>query len=147
MNIESENNVVWNKGLTKETDERVRNLSIATSKGMKNYYSTNDVWNKGLNKKTDERIRNSNWGGWNKGLTKETNEIIKRMAEIKKIRSKGKGNSFYGKKHTDETKRKIGKANGGEQSWLFGIDSKKHPSWKGGKESYINALTKKVVLD
>lgn len=42
---------------------------------------------------------------WNKGLTKETDVRLKKQAE----RMLGKGNPFYGRAHTDETKQKISK--------------------------------------
>ncbi len=47
----------WNKGLTKETDERVRKYSETISKKYKD--GTNKVWSDGLTKDTDERIKKS----------------------------------------------------------------------------------------
>ena len=44
-----EGQVGWSKGLTKETDSRVKHMSDSL-KGRK-------VWNKGLTKETDERVR------------------------------------------------------------------------------------------
>ena len=51
----------WNKGLTKETDERVRKngeaISIAkTGRHPRFYKRTKPGWNKGLTKETDERV-------------------------------------------------------------------------------------------
>jgi len=45
-------NIPWNKGLTKEIDERVAKNARSTSEGMKGY----TPWNKNLTKKTDERM-------------------------------------------------------------------------------------------
>ena len=47
---------------------------------------------------------------WNKGLTKETDERISLIVEKRKHTYKIKGNPFKGKKHTEETKKKIGKS-------------------------------------
>lgn len=44
----------WNKGLTKETSEKVKN----NSEKIKNTFNNRDVWNKGLTKETDERVKN-----------------------------------------------------------------------------------------
>lgn len=79
------NRIPWNKGLTKETDNRL------------------SQWNKGLTKETDSRIRHmaeSRKGGipwnkgkktrqvaWNKGLTKETDIRVKRQS--------GSGNNMW----------------------------------------------------
>lgn len=47
--------VSWNKGLTKETSEKVKNISEKTSKTNK----LNGNWCKGLTKETSEKIRKS----------------------------------------------------------------------------------------
>jgi hypothetical protein len=46
--------IIWNKGLTKENDERVFKNSIAIKKSLKN--KKRKVWNKGLTKHTDIRL-------------------------------------------------------------------------------------------
>lgn len=71
---------VWNKGLTKETDERVRNNA---ERVHESYLTGKSVqWEKGLTKETDERIRKqseqisktclqkSKQGTWHKSLAK-----------------------------------------------------------------------------
>jgi len=70
--------VAWNKGLTKETDLRVKAISIGVlATGQRGRIP----WNKGLTKETDERVRiNVESAGrtkkgkpsWNKGLTSES---------------------------------------------------------------------------
>jgi hypothetical protein len=49
--------VIWNKGLTKETDERVKKQSETAKQKYKD--GENKVWCDGLTKETDERIKNS----------------------------------------------------------------------------------------
>ena len=45
----------WNKGLTKDTDDRVKFNAEQTSKAMKEKHLI--PWNKGLTKETDDRVR------------------------------------------------------------------------------------------
>lgn len=57
---------------------------------------------------------------WNKGKTDiYSEEALAKMSKSKKESQKGKGNSFYGKIHSKETKDKIGKANRKELSKEF----------------------------
>ena len=76
----------WNKGLTKDTSEKVKKNSEKAhqTRDKKNY----PAWNKGLTKETDERVRtntarmrdtrikNNSFIPWNKNLTKETDERV-----------------------------------------------------------------------
>lgn len=86
--------VGWNKGKTKETDERVKRASKKISVGLKIAYKTGKVktWSKGKTKKTDERIKRmgeiqskayhaAGKPRWHKGTTKETNEKLKLLCE------------------------------------------------------------------
>lgn len=52
-------NIPWNKGLSKETDERIISNSKNTSVGLKKAYALGEIksWNKGLTKETDKRVR------------------------------------------------------------------------------------------
>ena len=75
---------------------------------------------------------------WNKGLTKETDKRLIRTEEYKNSII-GKGNSFYGKKHTWESKIKIGnrKYPKGEEHVFFGKHiwaNKEHPRGMLGKK-------------
>ena len=110
----------WNRGLTKETDERVRN-----NKGNKGNH--NIAWNRGLTKETDERINkyaksisisrkkgfdNGKIKIWSKGLTKETDERLRKNSEKQKGEKNHRwlgGKSFepYTVNWTDTLKKSI----------------------------------------
>lgn len=90
--------IPWNKGLTKETDERVKKQGET----FKNKQYNN--WNKGLTKENNITIKNmskkvskirkqmfqdNSLISWNKGLTKETDERLKKQSKsISKTLSK-----------------------------------------------------------
>ena len=120
----------WNKGLTKETDERIKS-----------------VWNKGLTKETDERVKRI--GEKLKGR-KYTDETLKKMSKSMKGRipwNKGKtgiytdetlkkiGDAQKGKKLSDKTKKKMSKAQKGKKKKPFTEEHKKNIS-KSAKERY-----------
>lgn len=93
----------WNKGLTKETDERVKlNVEKSTKTRNEHHYP---AWNKGLTMENDERVyknvmstrntikekygvenisqylsKQDDYVIWNKGLTKETNDSVKKIS-------------------------------------------------------------------
>ena len=57
-NGQKDNGGIWNKGLTKETDDRVLKYSLSGSKTKKRNYSEGKrVWNLGLTKYTDTRVK------------------------------------------------------------------------------------------
>lgn len=83
----------WAKGLTSETDERIKKRGEATSIGRKKAFNDDKIkiWNIGLTKETDERIfklaqktsikfLNGELIPWAKGLTKKTDERLANMA-------------------------------------------------------------------
>lgn len=89
---------VWNEGLTKETDERVRANAKSIEQGFTS--GKHQIWNKGLTKETDERVRglaeatqrtmkqdfaSGKLQPWLKGLTKETDERVKRRAKASSV--------------------------------------------------------------
>ena len=86
-------NPPWNKGLSKETDIRVKASSMKCSQTKKRMYK------KGILKP------------WCKGLTKETNESLKIASEkisrirLKLFKEKKIKNGFKGKSHSEKTKR------------------------------------------
>lgn len=80
----------WARGLTKETDKRIRLRGEATSVGRKRAMEAGDItiWSKGLTKETDKRVakqasisKQAYADGervqWHKGLTEETDPRIK----------------------------------------------------------------------
>ena len=82
----------WNAGLTKETSEKVAEMSEKISESLQKYYDSPDTtsWQTGLTKETDDRIRQASetkkslfssgqLSSWNEGLTKKTD---KRLALI-----------------------------------------------------------------
>ena len=91
------NRIAWNKGLTKETDERIKKYGEFHKKNHKEGKIKN--WNKGLTKETDERVRknaeNIKFGyhngrkTWCEGLTKEIDKRLMKMS----LDSKGKHHS------------------------------------------------------
>jgi hypothetical protein len=89
-------------------------------------------WRKNLILAWQSPIRRKIMGEFLKGrkFSKETREKI---SEFAKTRT-GKNNPFYGSEHTDETKRKISKANSGKNSAKYG-----KPAWNKGKK-----LSKKI---
>jgi len=83
----------WSKGLTKESDERVRRRGVATGIGRKAAFEEGSIvaWNKGLTSETDERVAEAAAGlkekyaagdvvPWAKGRTKESDERVAAMA-------------------------------------------------------------------
>lgn len=83
----------WAKGLTKETDARVKARGEATSRGRKEAFERGEItaWNKGSTADTDDRVssaaltlKNKFASGeavpWAKGLTKDSDERVAAMA-------------------------------------------------------------------
>ena len=119
--------IAWNKGLTNETDERVKKNSKTKSgfvhteeakKKMSESMKGHIPWNKGIpwSEETKEKIRISKMG------TKCTQETKEKMS---KARS-GINNPNYGKPMTRETKRKLSKAKIGMNT------GESNCNWKGG---------------
>lgn len=117
----------WNKGLTKETDERVKDncLKLHATRRKNNSYN---AWNKGLTKETDDRVKDNHeksrktllkkYGitnpsqlphdAWNKGLTKDIDDRVKKISDSNKGKTAwNKGISIPGTPHTEETKKKL----------------------------------------
>jgi len=106
----------WNKGLTKETDERVKKISEAM-KGEKNH-----MYGKHLSKEHKLKISqnakiNPNYGMKGKHMSLESR---KKLSESKKGKYCGENNHFFGKHHTKESKRKLSEAHKGKPSPMKG---------------------------
>lgn len=139
------NYVAWNKGLTKETDERVKNGAKKTSESLKGkepwnkgltkndnislqvvskkvseYRKGKEPWNKGIpmSDESKEKLSKSHMGlpSWAKGLTKETDERIRRISEKQKGRKCYVVDWVSAKKKEYETKKKNGTLSNYESS-------------------------------
>lgn len=116
----------WNKGLTTETDSRVKLNSIKCHNTRKQLGYT--PWNKGLTKETDERVfinyekmkqsMLEKYGVdnpfklphevWNKGLTKNTNSSVAKISQSNKGKVPwNKGKHIKGTPHSEETKKRL----------------------------------------
>lgn len=84
---------VWNKGLTKETDERVKSMSLKISSTINEGYSSGRIadWRQLHPERAKEMVRKTTATRkrlfsageisiWNKGLTKENNETLLRTS-------------------------------------------------------------------
>lgn len=93
MSYSSGKNVGWSKGLTKETDERVKTRAAATSAGRVKAFAEEriEIWSKGKTKNEHEGLKrlsktlaemhaSGELIPWAKGKTKETDPRIQSMA-------------------------------------------------------------------
>jgi hypothetical protein len=140
----------WAAGLTKESDDRIKNRAEATSKGRKEKFEAGKIkaWNKGLSSETDDRIKKAREHlknrfetgeliPWAKGLTKETDERVKKISQKVSIKLKEKQirNRLDHLKRLshDEIKGRI------EKSGQLAVI--------GGLESYINDAQKVIIVE
>lgn len=99
----------WNKGLTAETDERVKIIGQSTKK---------------------TRLANNNYHSWNTGLTKENNATLKAISSKLSAYRKGKEPWNKGIPMRDEVKVKISNANKGKTAWNKGLTKETNDSIK-----------------
>jgi hypothetical protein len=121
--------IPWNKGLTKEIDDRVASYAIKDSEALKgNKHALGHV----VSEASRKTMSNSHIGRvpWNKGLTKETDIRLEKAGRNQsKIRQEnkekysGENSPFFGKHHSEETKQKISKKNVGNKNALGRIVS------------------------
>jgi hypothetical protein len=94
----------WSRGLTKETDERIKKRSAKISKTRLEMSARGELptWSKGLTKETDERLKKhannltegyqaGRYVPWAKGLTKETDERVYKMSQSVSAAHRKKG--------------------------------------------------------
>ena len=88
-------------------------------------------------KETKRKMSESQMGHIVSDETKEKISISKRGCKLSDEHKKklsiaftGKRNHFWGKTHTEETKKRMSKDRSGEKSALFGIASESHPQAK-----------------
>ncbi|RTK97644.1 MAG: hypothetical protein EKK64_00955 [Neisseriaceae bacterium] len=94
-----------------------RNINgVISSKSVEGF-----LWNNG-----SKNIRSKTCPGenWKRGLYLNEKQKNKRSNTAKQ--KTGSKNPFYGKKHSEETKKKIGSANSGENNFFFGKKRKDH---------------------
>lgn len=141
MSIAQKGKIPWNTGLTKETNESLKNISEAM-KGDNNPMKSPEVrkkmsesnsgekhWNYGkkLSDETKRKIGEENKGenNGNYGKTGEAHPMFgKHHTEEskKKIGEANKGNkNFFGKKHTEESKKKMSESHKGQIAWNKGL--------------------------
>lgn len=108
----------WNKGLTKETDERVAISGLKMAATRRQNGTFNNPWNKGLTKETSSTLQivsqktsGAKNGMYGKHLTDE---------QKSKCVHYGSANGRYGKPVSDEVKKKISDANKGRESVVKG---------------------------
>lgn len=123
----------WNKGLTKEIDERIRKFGNKISKiniGRKS-------WNVGLTNENDERVRKNSE---NRTGLKRSKEQCKNISDA----HKGKPSGRKGKKAKPETIIKLKESHKGQKSWCKGLTKETDPRLKiAGKnisKSRMNGL-------
>ncbi len=140
----------WSKGLTSETDDRIKQRAEATSRGRKDKFAQGSikVWNKGLSVETDQRIarfrenlKNKFAIGeiipWAKGLTKETDDRIKSMSQKVSLKMKQK----QIRERLDHLKRL-------PYDEIIGrIEKTGQLKVIGGLENYVNDAQKIIVVE
>jgi hypothetical protein len=119
----------WNKGLTKDSDKRVKKNGEGVSKGRKEFFVT---------EKGQEWL-DKNWRGENHPLYGKKSPMRgKKQSKIARQRMSdshiGKDNHRTGFKFSEESKKKISINYGvvGERNGMYGRTGEKSPVWKGG---------------
>lgn len=140
----------WSKGLTKETDYRIKERAEATGRGRKERFEEGSIkiWNKGLTSVDDlritkikENLKNKFAIGeiipWAKGLTKESDDRIKSISQKVSLKMKQKQIrerlDHLKRLPHDEIKGRIEKT--GQLKVI------------GGLENYINDAQKIIVVE
>jgi hypothetical protein len=140
----------WSKGLTKETDNRIKERADATRVGRKKGFNNGSIkiWNKGLTSDTDPRIANVKENlknkfamgkiiPWAKGLSKETDDRIKTMSQKVSLKLKQK----HIREHLDQLKRLP------HDEIKERIEKTGQLKVIGGLENYINDAQKIIVVE
>ena len=106
----------WNKGLTKEDDDRIAKNAI----NMR-----------------ETRIKGGSFISWNTGLTKDTCESLQRVSEKVSIARSGKSSWNKGIPATEEQKKKQSEAMRGRPSWNKGLSKETSESVKPTSEKLM----------
>ncbi len=139
----------WSKGLTKQSDERVRKRGVATGIGRKAAFEEGSIvaWNKGLTAETDERVAEAAAGlkekfaagdvvPWAKGLTKESDERVAAMATNISLVMRQENI----RKHLDKMKRLP------TDEIKSRVEARGKLKVVGGLESYVNDAQKVIQV-
>lgn len=110
MKEKQKTRMAWNKGLTKETDERINRQS----NNLKIHYQQNKIWNKGLTKETSINVEK--YASKIRGRSKTAShikKISKKMSgrELSENHKKNISLGLIGHKISQHTKDKIGRKN------------------------------------
>ena len=140
----------WAKGLTKDSDQRIKDRAIKTSVGRKAGFGEGriHVWNKGLTSESDcrvasikESLKNKFASGeivpWAKGLSKDTDERIQILSQKVSLKMKQK----QIRDRLDHLKRLSHEEIRGR------IENSGHLKIVGGLENYINDAQKIIVVE
>lgn len=106
----------WNRGLTAETDERVKNNTQRCH---------------------ETRRKKDNYKSWNEGLTKDTNESLKRVSEKVSEYRKDKPTWNKGIPATKERKQKQAEAMRGKPAWNKGLTKETNESIASASEKLL----------
>lgn len=122
---------LWNKGLTKETDERVRRNAQSTSLVRKKLFKEGKLkaWNKGLTKETSEGVLKYSLKNKGKKMSIESRQKM-RLAKL-------------GTKLSEVTKHKMSVARKGQKR---SIESRKNIS-EGAKKRFSNPKNRQKLSD
>jgi hypothetical protein len=104
--------IPWNKGLTKETSEGV----LEGSKKLIGRKHTEET----IQKLSGSNNHNYGKTAWNKGIP-----VSEEQKELNRLRNLGANNPMYGKHHSEESKKRIGKSVKGQTPWNKGNRNRK----------------------
>lgn len=147
----------------KEIERRATRCNSCSQLGERNHRFGNKSWNRDLTKETDERVKGygetlskvRKGRSWENRFGQEKAKILKEQRKEKML---GKKNHFYGKNHSEETKKLIGEKRIGKKfpklseskKKLFAegklvpwnknkecpqLSLEKNGNWQGGKSS------------
>jgi 5-methylcytosine-specific restriction endonuclease McrA len=166
--------IAWNKGLTKETDERVRKNSESKTGFHHTEETKNKLseinrghipinvwgkghipwnkgikggvsWNKGLTKNTDERVKKYGEKQQGKCLSKETKQRISSSKKGKVTLNKGKKLSIKHRENLSKAHKGIKLSENHKRNISKSLRGENCWNWKGGISSLTNIIRKNCL--